>query len=84
ITLVEISDCIRYFLETGLARDAEYDLSGRLVSFWLTHTGFYYFELEKSIKQAETKERIFNSVLFPILVSIITTVVTLLLSTLLG
>lgn len=84
ISLIEINDCILYFLEIGLARDAEYTLFGELKSFRLTHTGFYYFELEKAVRKKEFQDRLFNSILFPLLVSIITTALTLLISTLLG
>lgn len=84
ISLVEINDCIRYFLEVGLARDGEFNTYKQTASFWLTHTGFYYFELEKAIRKKEIKDRLFNSILFPVVVSVITTAITLLISGLLA
>lgn len=84
ISLVEINDCIRYFLDTGLAREGEPNAYTHSSTFWLTHTGFYYFELEKAIRKRELKDRLFNSILFPVLVSVITTMVTLLISALLA
>lgn len=84
ISLVEINDCILYFLEVGLARDSEFKPYNQTTSFRLTHTGFYYFELEKTLRKQEIKDRIFNSILFPVVVSIITTAITLLISGLLA
>lgn len=84
ISLVEINDCILYFLEVGLARETGYNMHNQSITFQLTHTGFYYFELEKTIRKKEIKDRLFNSILFPVVVSIITTAITLLISGLLA
>lgn len=84
ISLIEILDSIIYFEEIGLARDIECDMFGKLKSFRLTHKGFYYFELEKALHKREFKNILFNSILFPIIVSIITTLVTLLASALIA
>lgn len=83
ISLIEINDCFQYFVDTGLARNGSPNVYNNSQTFHLTHAGFYYFELEKAIWKRETKDRLFNSILFPIIVSIITTVLTLLASTLL-
>lgn len=83
IPMVEIVDSILYFLEVGLARNIEYDMFGQIKSFRLTHKGFYYFELEKAMRNKSRKDMVFNSILFPVIVSIITTTITLLITGLL-
>lgn len=80
ISEIEIIDIILYFAEVNLATDIDYDLQGNLQSFRLTHTGFYYFEIEKMLKSQYRKKLLCDSFLLPIFISAITTFLTLLLS----
>lgn len=80
ISEIEIIDTIFYFADVNLATNIDYDLQGNLKSFRLTHTGFYYFEIEKMLKSQNRIKLLRDSFLLPILVSVITTLLTLLLS----
>lgn len=80
ISEIEIIDTILYFADVNLATDIDYDLQGNLKSFRLTHTGFYYFEIEKMLKSQYRKKLLCDSFLLPIFVSVVTTFLTLLLS----
>ena len=80
LSKVEIDDCILYLEETELLRDVERNSHGRIHSFRLSHKGFYYFDLEKMLKRQHLVEVLCNSFLLPVIVSIITTILTLLVS----
>lgn len=80
LSKVEIDDCILYLEEIGLLRDVERNSYGKIHSFRLSHKGFYYFDLEKMLEKQHIIELLCNSFLLPVVVSIITTILTLLIS----
>ena len=80
ISKIEIIDTILYFSEVNLATDIVYDSLGNLKSFRLTHTGFYYFEIERMLKLQYAKQILRDSFLFPVLVSLLTTLLALAIS----
>lgn len=80
ISKIEIADCLLYFEEVGLIRDVEKTSTGSIHAFKLSHTGFYYFELEKALKKQYRKQMLCDSFLLPVIVSLITTILTIIIS----
>ncbi len=77
---VEIDDCVLYLEDVELICDIERDVNGKISSFRLNHKGFYYFALEKMLKSHQRITVMCESFLLPVIVSVITTLLTILLT----
>ena len=76
----EIDDCLSYIEAVGLLYDVERNIMGKINCFRLNHMGAYYFDLEKMLKNRHRRKILCESFLLPVVVSIITALLTLLIA----
>lgn len=77
LSKADIDGGLLYLEELNLIRDTRKTESGNIKDFFLSHQGFYYFELEESIQKQNRMDTIFQTFILPFLVSIATTLITL-------
>lgn len=75
-----IEDCILYLEGVGLVCEVYSNLSDCIASFRLTHMGACYFDLEKALKRQYQKQLLIDSFLLPVIVSLVTTILALIIS----